>query len=195
VKHQNPRHFEFIDNLLSGMGPQAAYENVKGYRATGPGAAAAASKLLKSPKIQQMLTERRRKAAEKAEATAERIIREECCLAYADVRKAFSQGVEIPPEELPDEIARAISRVDVKERLIEGSDGQQVIERNYRYFFWDKGRALERISKIVGVYEEDNKQKSDHTRILDAILGIFPVEYADSVRKALEKQIGVKNDS
>jgi hypothetical protein len=99
----------------------------------------------------------------KSELLIPKILAEEERLAFSDVRNLFRShngGWElVPPNELPDDIARSISSIRVVQRIIPRGDREPVVEYTYRYDFWDKGRALERLSKHLGLYKEDNDQK------------------------------------
>ncbi len=99
----------------------------------------------------------------KAPDLATRILDEESILAFSDVRQLFEAGSWelVPPSELPDEIARAVSSIQVVRRVIPRGQGEEPeVETTYKYTFWPKGQALERLSKHLGLYEKDNVQKA-----------------------------------
>jgi len=153
----SPKQERFKNNLLKGMDKGKAYE-AAGYIARGGIASTNASKLLKNAKFAKAYSEALERVGNKAEATKERIILEECRLAYSDLRQIFKDGTTISPDQLPEDVARSISGVEIIERVIVGNNDEQVLERKFKYRFWDKGRALERISKHLGLYEKDNEQ-------------------------------------
>ncbi len=116
-------------------------------------AAAAASRLLKNVKIKAYIEARLAKLQKETEATVERILQEECQLAYSDIRKIFNdEGTTIPPHELPDDIAPAIAGIEITERILISGDDEDVVQRIYKYRFWDKGQALNRIEKHLGMH-------------------------------------------
>ena len=84
------------------------------------------------------------------------------CLIKSDVRKLFFPGdwELVPPSELPDDVAAAISSIKVIRRTIyRDKEIPPDVEVTYQYTFWDKGRASERLSRHLGLYEKDNLQK------------------------------------
>ena len=184
----NARQQAFLRNLLEGMGEQQAYEAVEGYHAQGPAAAANASRLLKNAKFRAEYEKILSRVANKAEATKERVLREDCCIAYSDIGNIFKNDRIVPPAELPESMRRAISSVKIHKRII-GNGENCVIEHTFEYRLWDKGRALERISKHLGLYEKDNRQKYD-SAMLTTILSALPTEYAEKVKKALLERVG-----
>jgi len=98
----------------------------------------------------------------RAQTLTQDILDEETRLAFSDIRGLFFKGdwSLVPPSELPDDVARCISSVQVSVRYIpQGMDAEPIKEVTYKYTFWDKGRALERLSKHLGLYEKDNVQK------------------------------------
>jgi len=110
-------------------------------------------RLLKKAEVQVALAKVSEKEARKAEITPERVLDEEKCIAFCDVRQIFDSGIRIHPKDLPEEIARAVAGIDIIENEVTGVT-------TYKYRFWDKGKALERLSKHLGLYEKDNKQRS-----------------------------------
>lgn len=89
------------------------------------------------------------------------IMEEEARLAFSDIRGIFDEeGNILPPHLLPEDIARAIRTVKVIERTIPQGQGQPPLTVvSYEYMFWDKGTALERMSRHLGLYRADNEQK------------------------------------
>jgi len=101
--------------------------------------------------VQKYLDIKRAEHTKKADLKAERIIFEEMQLAFHNVADAFRNGTVLPPEELPESLQRALTSFRVKE--------DPLGNLTYEYKFNDKGRALERLSRIIGLYEQDNSQK------------------------------------
>jgi hypothetical protein len=85
------------------------------------------------------------KAKFKAEINAERILREEACLAFLNPQQLVDEtGKLLGLHKLPEEVARAIMGLEV----IKQADGSL----KYKYRFSDKGRSLERLEKIEGLF-------------------------------------------
>lgn len=155
-----PQQEIFKNNLLKGMGQQEAYLAVPGYTNNPKAAESGASRLLLNDKFRKEYDAALERAANKAEATKERVLREECRLAYSDLRRLFVGETIIAPHELPEDVARSVSSVEVVERINISNDEEITKERRYKYRFWDKGKSLERLSKHLGLYEKDNTQKA-----------------------------------
>lgn len=95
----------------------------------------------------------------KARAITEAVLQEEMRLAFSDVRL-------IPgcPDGIPDEIAYAIQSFEIDERVIKSLSDESdkvLVARKTKFTLWPKGAALERLSRHLGLYEQDNKQKSN----------------------------------
>jgi len=165
----------FVNNILKGLNQTDAYLKA-GYKTTKSAARRNSARLMTKDDIQSAVREVQDKASYKAEITAERILKEEACIAYQKVGTIFElkKGVPTPPNELPEHVQRAVAGVEI----IESPNG----ETKYKYKFWDKGRSLERLEKYMGMFEEDNRQK--HITI-EEILAVLPTEYAGSVHTAL----------
>ena len=114
-----------------------------------------ASTLLRNPKIVAAVKRALDLRAHRTGITQDRILKEEACLAFADPREIFRDGTLIPPSELPDEVARAISSIELIERTREHKNGESTTERFYKYRFWDKGKSLERLYKHLGMFAPD----------------------------------------
>ena len=141
----------FVNNLLSGMHQDEAYV-VAGYRAKEAAARVNASRLLTNANIKAAVAEGRKRASDKAEVTAERILREEMRLAYLDPADLVDENGDILAlHKLPVIARRAITGLEV----IKQKDGSL----KYKYKFSDKGKSLERLSKYLGMFEKDNEQK------------------------------------
>ncbi len=136
----------FKNNILKGMDGTAAYI-AAGYKTKGAGARVNASKLLTKTNIKAAIKEGQKKAADKAEVTQERVLREEARLAFADLRQLFDEkGTIIPLHKLPDDIVRAVIGLEVITEVGE-------ITR-YKYKFSDKGKSLERLERHLGMFKD-----------------------------------------
>jgi hypothetical protein len=125
------------------MSQDEAYINA-GYKAKGAAARANASRLLTNDNVKAVLDVRRKKAAYKAEVTAERILKEEMCLAFLNPQRLVDEkGNLLDLHKLPEDVARSIMGLEV----IKQADGSL----KYKYRFSDKGRSLERLEKIQGM--------------------------------------------
>jgi len=121
----------------------AAYKNVKSENT----AAVEASKNLRKPKLKKYLDAISAQLAEKNEITVSRILKEEARLAFSDLGDIFNGRTTIPPDQLPEDVRRAIAGVEVTTRTFD--DGSS--ETTYKYKFWDKGKALQRLERHLGM--------------------------------------------
>lgn len=120
------------------------------------------------PHVKEAIVQRVNSLSKKADITALRILEEEKHLALSDPGEIFDpEGTLIAPYELPESIRRAISAIDVIEKLGRDEDGEEtLIERRFKYRFWDKGKALERLEKHKGMYERDNAQRMERPQMV-----------------------------
>lgn len=152
----------FVNEYLVDLnGTQAAIR--AGYSKKSAGVIA--NELLKKPKIEGKIDARRAEIQQKLEISQERVLGEEKRLAFCDPRDIMTpEGTLIRPNELPEDVARALSGVEVIETF--DNEGRPVTR--FKYKFWDKGRALERISKHLGMYI-DRKEVSGGDRPVEFI--------------------------
>jgi len=98
----------------------------------------------------------------------ERVLDEESKIAFFDPRVLFrDDGSLVPPPEWPEDVARCVSGIDIKEhRNREGH-----ITYEYRVRFWSKGDSLNRIQKVLGMQVDKKHIEGDLTlrRLLDEI--------------------------
>lgn len=122
-------------------------------------AAVEASKNLKKPKILNYLKKLCKQSANHAGLSIGRILREEARLAFYDPRDIVNPvtGEILTLRDLPEHMARAI--VSLKVVTTTSLRDPELIRTEYHYKFADKGKALERLSKHLGLYEKDNIQK------------------------------------
>ena len=119
----------------------------------------------------------------RTEITQDQVLREYAKLAFLNPKHFFRDtGDLIPVHELPDEVAAALSGMDVSEII--GKDGP--IGTLKKIKFSDKKGALDSVGKHLGMFIE-KVQHSFDPRLIDAILGSLPPEYAEKVRDALKK--------
>jgi phage terminase small subunit len=160
AKKLNHRQAQFVEEYLidlnatqaalrSGYSPKTAYsigfEN------------------LKKPDIQEAIQKRREELQKALHITQERILQEEARLAFLDVGSLFDENDNLlPVHEIPEDARRAIAGIEITDRVVLGEQSKKErvkdVKRKYRVF--DKGRALERISKHLGLYAP---KKHEHT--------------------------------
>jgi phage terminase small subunit len=120
-----------------------------------------ASELLARDDVKEYLILLKKQASEKLQIKGERVLKEYASIAFADIRKYYNQdGNLIPPGELDDEAAAALAGLEVFEEFDfnKGSKKQTGLTKKIK--LWNKLQALDSLAKHLGLFEEDNKQKS-----------------------------------
>lgn len=139
----------------------------------------AASRMLRMPAVKAALNKgkvqekvlARADAINRMELTVERTKLEIARLAYFDPRKAWDEnGDPIPLHKLDDDTAAAIAGFEVLEQFEGSGEDRRLVGHLKKYKVSDKNAALEKASKILGLYEKDNEQRTDPLR--DLILAV-----------------------
>ena len=156
---------------------KAAYPRVKKDET----ARVCASQLLTKPNVRAYIKMRHDEMSAKYRIDQERILKEESNIAFSNITDLFQDGRLLPPDKLPDNAKRAISSIKIK--VLPGGIKQ------YEYRFWDKGRALERISKHLGLYEKDNRPKCPSLEEVYAAFYEVSPALAEAVKKGLMKRL------
>jgi len=126
----------------------------------------AGKQLLKKAEINDALAEIKVELAESLAAKPERVLKEHARIGFSDIRNLFDDlGRLKPVSQIDDDLAAAISSVKVVARQTGGDDPLDV-EYVHEIKLWNKGTALDALSKHLGLFEKDNEQKGDHTVIL-----------------------------
>ena len=120
-----------------------------------------ASVLASNGKVSARIAMFRKKAADANEVTTERLVHSMACIAFSDIRKLFDADGKLKLLiDLDDDTAAAIASF----KVVKGGSVEVKL--------WDKGAAQEKLAKFLGLYEKDNRQKTDPLRDLaQALLG------------------------
>jgi len=119
-----------------------------------------ASRLAADSKVAARIATLQAAAADRAELDAAEIVREIRRLAVSDIAGIMHEDGRVKlPHELDPATRAAVASFEIDEY------------GRIKYKFWDKGAALEKAAKIKGLYEADNKQKTDPLRELLQSLG------------------------
>lgn len=163
--------------MASGSKPSCARQT--GYR------------LLTKDYIQEALRHEQRKRAEALRADQARILEEEAIIAFFDPAEAFNPrtGELRPPHELPEYIRRNLQNVDMDKETrtypTPEGDEEAVTTTRFKYRFNDKGRALERLSKHLGLFKDNIRLEveSFQNTVVEVLQELGP----DAARAFLEK--------
>lgn len=103
--------------------------------------------LLKKVEIQKVITAKQKELAHQSGITRAKIVGEAARLAFSDVRKVFdSAGNLLPIHQLPDEVAAAISGIE----LVVTGTGDDVVQTK-KIKFWDKNTPILTLLKHLGL--------------------------------------------
>lgn len=161
----------FVEAFLSNGGNATKAALQAGYSAGG--AAKQGYRMSKDPAILSEINKRRAEAAQKLEITSDRVLLEIARLALFDPRKLFDNtGQPIPIQSLDDDTAAALAGLDVHEEYLGTGKDRVFVGYTKKYKIADKNSALEKAAKFLGLFEKDNKQKTDPLRdLLGALSG------------------------
>lgn len=130
------------------------------------------SRLLDEPEVKRMLAERRAELVAKYELTTDMVLRSLVQELTFDPRKLFdSDGELIPVTELDDDTAAALTGMETVQI---GSADAPVFIRKFKW--GSKSAAREQAMKHLGLFEKDNKQRSDpFAEFLSSMRSSLPV--------------------
>lgn len=85
-----------------------------------------------------------------AEISAARIMREEAAIAFSSAADLMDHLGVIPPDQLPEKVARAVKSFKYKRKQYYDKEGNLYeVEDRWEYQFWDKGAALRRLEEMI----------------------------------------------
>jgi phage terminase small subunit len=121
-----------------------------------------ASKLMANPAITQRVAKIQVDAAEKAGLDAAKVLQEVARLAHSDIAGIMTADGRVKlPHELDPATRAAVASFEIDEY------------GRIKYKFWDKGAALDKAMKHLGLYEADNKQKPAEFHRIE-LVGVRP---------------------
>jgi len=156
LKKLTHRQSKFIDEYLIDLNAtQAAIRSGYSYKT----ARTIAANLLAHVNIQRHISIKREQMAADAGVTQERVINEYARIAFLDPSALFDDdGKLIPLHKLPKNVVAAIAGMDhVISRIGSGDDSE--IEHTKKIKICDKLKALDSLSRHLGIFEKDNSQK------------------------------------
>lgn len=147
------RRLAFIEAYIANGGNSTDAAKVAGY--SPKTAYSQGGRLLKRVEIQAAIKERQNSLADKHRLTTDSVIAELSKIVHADPRRMFDEaGNLLPPAEWPDDLAGAIAGVDVT------TTGGEIVVTTKKIKLWDKNSAIEKAMKHLGLFEQDNKQRT-----------------------------------
>jgi phage terminase small subunit len=110
-----------------------------------------ASRLLRNVKVKTYIASKVKKHTERMEITQQRTIQEMGRLAFSDLRRMYNEdGTLKGIHQMDDDIAAAISRVEVEETKVKG----KVVGKVSKVWLWGKDKPLENLAKHFHIFEE-----------------------------------------
>ncbi len=167
-KGLTPRQRRFVDAYL--RDPNATRAAIKaGYSESG--AAVEGSRLLRNPKVAPLIAKAESRAAQNAEISATEILRELKRIGLADLRQAFDASGRLRPiHEIPEDVARAMSGIEVEELWEAGVEGSVRTGSVRKVKFWDKNKALDSLGKHLKLFTEVIEHKHSWQDLVDGSL-------------------------
>jgi phage terminase small subunit len=117
-------------------------------------AASQGARLLKNAKVRDAIDAAKRAQQERVEITADTVLRELLRIARVDVGEAFDNdtGALKPLKDMPEDVRRAISGVEVDELWGGGGRDRIEIGQTRKVKFWDKVKSLELLGKHLKMF-------------------------------------------
>lgn len=116
------------------------------------------SSIINNKKNQDYINHRKHLLSLDSNITATQVLNELKNFAFADIT-VFLGKTEQEIQELPSDVRRTLKRVSIKQKNYVNNSGGETSETTTTYEIHDKLSAFEKISKHIGFYAEDNKQK------------------------------------
>lgn len=179
-KPLTPQQEKFAQEVASGKSLSDAYRaSYKVGKMTAKTINEAACRLAADYKVNARIKELSQAIAQETVLETAGILKEIHRLATSDIGKIIGEdGRVLLPHELDPETRAAIASFKIDEY------------GRIEYKFWDKNSALERASKIKGLFELDNKQKTDPlAELLNGLSGkVLGVAQVDDAQEGNEDE-------
>lgn len=155
IESATSRKRAFVEAYLTNGGNASQAAVAAGFSEKTAGAAG--SRLLKTVEVSTQLRQRRSELAQKYELTTESVIKSLSQAVHFDPRKMFKVDGSLKAiHELDDDTAAALAGFEVTEDKVQGA----VVGFTKKVKWLDKNTAREQAMKHLGLYLEDNKQRS-----------------------------------
>ncbi len=145
-----PKQARFVEEYLIDLNAtQAAIRT--GYSAKT--AEVQGCRLLSIAKINAEVVKAMAERTKRTEVTQDMVIAELAKIGFSDLRNVLTKsGQLIDPQDWDDKIAGAISSIEVVARLGGNGDDNEPIDYTHKIKTWDKGGALEKLGKHLGMF-------------------------------------------
>lgn len=162
------RYQAFVDRYLVNGNNACEAARHAGYA---EGTAKHGIKLMRNPRIVELLGHRAARVANKAGLSAEKWAAEIAAISHFDPGELYdAQGCLIPLPQLPEHVRRAIGSIDIETRMVgKGEDAVPVTTTRIKPC--DKNSALDKYGKHLGLFEKDHSQSRPDIKVLIQLLG------------------------
>lgn len=129
-----------------------------------------ATYLLGIPAIQAYIKKLKKKMADRNEDLTQRVIDELAKIAFSNVQDFIENDNKVLDlSKVENHKAAAVSSIKKTTKRFDTLDEEtdDIIQETVEFRLWDKGAALERLGRHLGIFEEDNKQKSAVIKVTD----------------------------
>lgn len=112
---------------------------------------------LRKPDLQERIQKLKEERSKRTKITADRVLQELAKIGFADIRQLFTSGGHlVSPENLGDEIAGAVSSIEVVTRMSAEQDdnGNQLPESVNKIRLSDKKGSLELLGKHLNLFTD-----------------------------------------
>lgn len=112
-------------------------------------------RMLVNAGIQEEIQRLGQKREKRTEITADLVLFELLRIARADISEAFDENGNLKPiKDIPEDVRRAISGVDVFEEFAGRGEDRESIGQTKKLRFWDKTRALEMLGRHLRLFAD-----------------------------------------
>lgn len=158
------RKRRFINAMLTNGGNQRQAAITAGYAEIS--AHNSAARFMKDDGVRAALKLRTENLLRVEDLTTDRIILEMGRVATFDPRRLYDENDNLkPPSQWDDDVAAVISSLDVEELWEGRGDDKDRVGSTRKIRLWDKNSSLEKLARIHGLFERDNRQKRDELSI------------------------------
>lgn len=138
--------YEYTKDYNAYRAYRTAYRRFNGKEADFNVVKVSSHKMLYKPAVQQYLAEHRENVRKRAELEGVDVLLQDRQIALFNCKEVFDEdGTPLPPNELPDFVAQCIKSFEIDER----TDNEGNLYRKYKYHFWDKHKALDRLYRYL----------------------------------------------
>lgn len=146
--------------------------------------------LMSRPLIKAAIAERYKRITDRFAITAENVTQEIALLAFARMGDYKQFGITADLDDLTSEQSAAISEMTVKEYKEPGDEGRPI--REFKFKLHDKGGALDKLAKIVGVYAPERLEltgaNGGPVRTANVTVNMTPEEAAEAYQLSLGEE-------